>query len=110
MYEIDPLTLDVTYIQLSSAKPKLYNKDYQLREDSLIICKTEIIDTEWCLAETNRIYPEEIEITYYTTPITQLKNYNAATKEQKVDVLKNVRFRKAWYISSGKNVGREGYT
>ncbi len=37
MYEIDPLTLDVTYIQLSSTKPKLYNKDYKLYEDSLII-------------------------------------------------------------------------
>jgi hypothetical protein len=92
MYEIDPLTLDVTCIQLSSTKPKLYTKDYQLREDSLIICKTESTDTEWCLAEINRTYPEEIEITYYTTPITQLEDYNAATKEQKLDVLKNARF------------------
>jgi hypothetical protein len=78
MYEIDPLTLDVTYIQLSSTKPKLYNKDYQLRGDNLIICKTKSTDTEWCLAEINRIYPEEIEITYYTTPITQLADYNTA--------------------------------
>jgi hypothetical protein len=106
MYEIDPLTLDVTYIQLSSTKPKLYNKDYQLQEDNLIICKTESTDTEWCLAEVNRISPEEIEITYYTTPIAQLEGYDTATKEQKLDVLKNARFRKTWYISSGKNVGK----
>jgi hypothetical protein len=107
MYEIDPLTLDVTYIQLSrSTKLKLYNKNCQLCEDSLIICKTESTDTEWCLAEINRIYPEEIEITYYTTPITQLENYNTATKEQKLDVLENARFIKTWHISSGKNVGK----
>jgi hypothetical protein len=107
MYEIDPLTLDVTYIQLSSTtKPKLYNKDYQLHEDNLIICKTESTDTEWCLAEINWIYHEEIEITYYTSPIAQLEDYNAANKEQRIDVLKNARFRKTWYISSGKNVGK----
>ena len=106
MYEIDPLTLDVAYIQLSSTKPKLYSKGYQLQEDNLIICKTESTDTEWCLAEVNRIYPEEIEITYYTTPIAQLEKYDTATKEQKQDVLKNARFRKTWYISSGKNVGK----
>jgi hypothetical protein len=58
IYEIDPLTLDVTYIQLSSTKPKVYTKGYQFREDSLIICKTESTDTEWCLAGKNRIYPE----------------------------------------------------
>ena len=51
-------------------------------------------------------YPEEIEITYYTTPITQLENYNTATYEQKLGVLTNARFRKTWYISSGKNVGK----
>ena len=106
MHEIDPSTLDVTDIRLSSTKPRLYNEAHQLREDNLIICKTEIIDTEWCLAEINRIYPEEIEITYYTTPITQLENYNTATYEQKLGVLKNARFRKTWYISSGKNVGK----
>ena len=106
MYEIDPLTLDVTFTQLSSTKPKLYYKDYKLHEDSLIICKTEITDTEWCLAEVHRVYPEEVEITYYTTPIAQLENYNTANKEQRTDVLKNARFRKTWYISSGKNVGK----
>jgi hypothetical protein len=106
IHEIDPSTLDVTDIRLSNAKPKLYNEAHQLREDNLIICKTEITDTEWCLAEINRIYPEEIEITYYTTPITQLENYNTATYEQKLGVLKNARFRKTWYISSGKNVGK----
>ena len=52
------------------------------------------------------IYPEEIEITYYTTPISKLDNYDTATKEQRIDVLKNARFRKTWYISSGKNVGK----
>ncbi len=75
MHEIDPLTLNVTNIQLSNTKPKLYNKEYQLREDNLIICKTEITDTEWCLAEINRIYPEEIEITYYI----QLQSHNWKT-------------------------------
>ena len=31
---------------------------------------------------------------------------NTATNEQKLGVLKNARFRKTWYISSGKNVGK----
>jgi len=35
-----------------------------------------------------------------------LEKYDTATKEQKQDVLKNARFRKTWYISSGKNVGK----
>ncbi len=36
-----------------------------------------------------------------------MENYNiATTNEQKLGVLKNARFRKTWYISSGKNVGK----
>ncbi len=35
-----------------------------------------------------------------------MEDYNTANKEQKRSVLKNARFRKTWYISSGKNVGK----
>ncbi len=35
-----------------------------------------------------------------------MEDYNTANKEQKIGVLKNARFRKTWYISSGKNVGK----
>ena len=35
-----------------------------------------------------------------------MENYNTANKEQRTDVLKNARFRKTWYISSGKNIGK----
>jgi hypothetical protein len=106
MREIDPLTLDVVEVPPTNTKPKLYMKGHPLREDSLIICKTETTDTEWFLAEISRIYPDEIEVIYYTTPVEQSESYTTADKEQRLETLRNARFRKSWYISAGKNVGK----
>ena len=106
MQEIDPLTLDVVETPPSNTRPKLYKKGHTLREDSLVICKTETTDTEWFLAEISRVYPDEIEVIYYTTPIEQSENYTTADKEQRLETLRNARFRKSWYISAGKNVGK----
>jgi hypothetical protein len=104
MLEIDPLTLDVVDTPSINAKQKLYKKGHPLQEDSLVLCKTETTDTEWFLAEVSRAYPDEIELTYYTTPISRSEDYANASKELRQENLQNARFRKTWYISSGKNV------
>ena len=105
--DIDVTTLDPAKSQQKEAiKPQLYTKGETLHEDKLIICRTDTTDTEWCLAEVGKIYTDEIELTYYTTPAPQAQNYANATKEQRQDNLKNTRFRKTWYLSSGKNIGK----
>ena len=110
MQEIDPQTLDVVDTLPANIKPRLYSKGQPLHEDNLILCKTEITDTEWFLAEISRIYPDEIHVVYYTTPISKSENYTSATKEQRREILASARFRKTWYISSGKNVGKATLT
>jgi hypothetical protein len=50
MLEIDVNTLDVTDSRESGAKPKLHTNGAELREEDLILCKTELTDTEWYLA------------------------------------------------------------
>jgi transposase InsO family protein len=104
--DIDVTTLDPTKSQQETTKPQLHTKGETLHEDKLIICRTDKTDTEWCLAEVSKIYTDEIELTYYTTPAPQAHNYANATKEQRQDNLKNTRFRKTWYLSSGKNIGK----
>ncbi len=51
--DIDVTTLDPTKSQQETIKPQLYAKGETLREDKLIICRTETSDTEWCLAEVS---------------------------------------------------------
>ncbi len=76
MLEIDVTTLDVTDLRESGLKPKLHTNSAELREEEeLIICKTELTDTEWHLAEISKIYADEIEVIYYTTPIKSIENY-----------------------------------
>ncbi len=70
MLEIDVTMLDVSDSRESGSKPKLNTDGVELREEELIICKTELTDTEWYLSEINKINSEEIEVVYYTTPAT----------------------------------------
>ncbi len=46
----------------SGTKPKLHTSNAELHEEDLILCKTDPTDTEWYLAEINKIYSDEIEI------------------------------------------------
>ncbi len=39
-------------------------------------------DKAWYLVEVHKIYPEEIEVIYYTTPREHLDGYETATHEQ----------------------------
>ncbi len=86
--EIDVTTLDPTKSLQVTDKPRLYTKGDTLHEEKLIICCTEITDTEWCLAEVSKIYTDEIELTYYTTLAPQAQDYANATKEQRQDISK----------------------
>jgi hypothetical protein len=76
MLEIAVTKLDVTDSRESGAKPKkLHTIGAEIREEDLILCKTELTDTEWYLAEIDKIYANEIEVIYYTTPANTAENF-----------------------------------
>ena len=77
-----------------------------LREEELILCKTNKGDKAWSLAEVHKVYPDEVEVIYYTTPRKQLDNYETATKDEKQECLSQSRFRKTWFIRTGTNAGK----
>jgi hypothetical protein len=107
MLEIDVTTFDVTDLRESGWKPKLHTNSAELREEELIICKTELTDTEWYPAEINKIYADEIEVIYYTTPIKSIENYiDPSIIDSRYENLRNARFRKTWIIRDGKNTGK----
>ena len=106
MLMIDVTTLDVTDSRESGAKPKLHTNGAKLHEEDLILCKTDLTDTEWYLAEINKIYSDEIEIIYFTTPIKVIEKYIEQSIDQKSENLRSARFRKTWFIRDGKNAGK----
>ncbi len=65
---INPEVHDPTNYAPLLAKPAFYNKQKPLREEDIILCKTKKEDTSWFLAEVNRVFPDEVEVVYYTTP------------------------------------------
>jgi hypothetical protein len=97
----DP-TAETTFHQ----EPALLKPGVKLREEELILCKTETADKAWYLAEVHKIYPEEIEVVYYTTPRQPLDDYATATSEQRQERLSQSRFRKTWFIRTGTNAGK----
>ncbi len=88
------------------AEPALLKPGFTLQEEELILCKTEKGNQTWSLAEVHKIYPEEIEVIYYTTPWQQLEEYNSATPEQRQGHLSQYRFQKTWFIRTGTNAGK----
>ncbi len=86
MLAIDVTTLDVTDSRESGTKPKLHTSGAELREEDLILCKTDLTDTEWYLAEINKICSDEIEIIYFTTPIKVLENFIKQSIEQNLKI------------------------
>ena len=75
MLMIDVTTVNVTDSRESGAKPTLHTNGAELHEEDLILCKTDLTDTEWYLAEINKIYSDEVEIIFFTTPIKVVENY-----------------------------------
>jgi transposase InsO family protein len=96
---------DPTMEGLAKIIAKAHDKDDTLQEGILILCKTQKEDKGWYLAEIDKIYPDEIEVTYYATPRPSLDNYETSSKEQRMEALGEACFRKTWYIRQGKNAG-----
>jgi hypothetical protein len=106
MLEIDVTTLEVTDSRESGTKPKLHVNGDEIRKEDLILCKTELTDTKWYLAEINKIYSDEIEVVYFTTPAKSAENYIDQSIDQKRENLRTARFRKTYIIRDGKNAGK----
>ena len=92
MLMIDVTTLNVTDSRESGTKPKLHTNGAELHEEDLILCKTDLTDTEWYLAEINKIYSDEVEIIFFTTPIKVVENYIEQSMEQRSENLRSARF------------------
>jgi hypothetical protein len=98
--DYDPITEG-----LARSSAKAYSKSDPLQEGILILCKTEKNDKGWYLAEIDKIYPDEIEVTYFSTPRPSLDNYETRSKDQRLETLSEACFRKTWYIRQSKNAG-----
>jgi hypothetical protein len=105
MLEIDVTILDVTDSRESGNKPKLHVNSDEIREEDLILCKTELTDTEWYLAKINKIYADEIEVVYFTTPAKSAEKDIEQSIDERSENLRSARFRKTWIIRDGKNAG-----
>ena len=49
-------------------------------------------DIEWYLTEINKIYSDEVEIIFFTTPIKVVENYIEQSMEQRSENLRSARF------------------
>ena len=87
MLMIDVTTLDVTDSRESGAKPKLHTNGAELHEEDLILYKTDLTDTEWYLTEIDKIYSNEVEIIYFTTPNKVVENCIEQSMEQRYENL-----------------------
>ena len=87
MLMIDVTTLDVTDSRESGAKPKLHTNGAELHEEDLILYKTDLTDIEWYLTEINKIYSDEVEIIYFTTPNKVVENCIEQPMEQRYENL-----------------------
>jgi hypothetical protein len=82
------LTIDVTRHAPTAntslqSEPSLLKPGVTLQEEELAICKTYKGNKAWYLVEVHKIYPDEIEVIYYTTPRQQLNDYETATHKQR---------------------------
>ena len=97
MLMIDVTTLDVTDSRESGAKPKLHTNGAELHEEDLILCKTDLTDIEWYLTEINKIYSDEVEIIYFTTPTKVVENYIEQSMGQRYENLNLTDIE--WYLA-----------
>jgi hypothetical protein len=58
------------------------------------------------LAEINKIYSDEIEVVYFTTPAKSAENYIEQPIDERSENLRSARFQKPWIIRDGKNSGK----
>ncbi len=97
MLMIDVTTLDVTDSRELGAKPKLHTNRAELHEEDLILCETDLTDIEWYLTEINKIYSDEVEIIYFTTPTKVVENCIEQSMEQRYENLNLTDIE--WYLA-----------
>jgi hypothetical protein len=106
MQRINSETHDPTITPPNQVKPSIHVRGKLLAEEDLIPCKTDKDDTSWYLAEVAKIFPDEVEVAYYTTPKPLMEGYATATLHQRIYDLLKARFRKTWFVYAGKNAGK----
>ncbi len=92
---IDVNRHDPTAVTPLQVRPALFKPGVILREEELILCKTDKGDKAWSLAEMDKVYPDEVEVIYYTT------------HGERQGRLSQSRFRKTWFIRTGTNAGKD---
>ena len=103
---LDVFSHDSTAEASLQSESELLKPGVALQEEELILCKTDKDDKAWYLAEVYKIYPDEIEVIYYTTPREQLDEYESANHEQRQERLSQCRFQKTWFMRTGSNSGK----
>jgi hypothetical protein len=79
MQDINLEMRDPTITPPNQAKPSIHVQGKTIVEEDLILYKTEKDDTSWCLAEVSKIFPDEFEVAYFTTPKPLMEGYATAT-------------------------------
>ena len=86
-------------------KPSLHDKSLPITEGEMLII-LEPDKKDWYLAEVSQKYEHSVVLNYYTTPAQPLSNYSEATQGDKLEHLKQMHFRKTWFIHGGNNAGK----
>jgi len=87
-------------------KPRKYDGTDQLDEGELIICRGTPQDTEWYVAEVRKVLPRQITLHYLSTYTPPVSNYGDQDSSAIAARLRQVRFRRTWYIRSGIHRGK----
>jgi hypothetical protein len=58
--------------------------------------------TKYLHFEVSKIFPDEVEVAYYTTPKPLMEGHANATLHQRIDDFLKARFRKTWFVYAGQ--------
>ena len=87
-------------------EPAKHDKSIPLREQELIICKGDHSSQEWYLAEVREVLPRQIKLNYFSAYTPALENYTEQSPLARGERLRQTRFRRTWFIRSGKHRGK----
>ena len=90
--------------------PSAHEQGLPLKEGELVITKDHPSSTEWYVAEVIQILPTETRVKYFSTYTPPLDSYANADPTARAERLSQARFRRTWYIRSGKHRGRATVT
>jgi hypothetical protein len=73
-----------------------------IEEGEIVILKDGSDANTWYCAQVLEKLPDHIKISYFTTEVISLVNYNRATVTEKLRSLKDVVFCKTWSLPDGR--------